>query len=596
MATKKKYDLDSLVRTKYDLAVDLYRQKARAIAANATGVEYYLYKVFGADKIGSIACAIDPYWQFVTPYVAPGKSVSKVFDTLFPVTVVPIQRSRKWQSILAVPPTHHKGGWDTTTRSNSLHFTGSGWTLNPMDENTVKHTFDEVPLVRGYAVAYLNDTTHKLRCAYLRRKPKAKWDKSCDEGEFELFVPTLYAAGPTYAHRTFESHTRTLSPFGTNLVLVNDAWEVRHGEFTDQVAGVDTAQLASYWSQQKSDAQGTMVKHLDAMLARCMPTRRYFNLAYQIGEIRDLPQTLSSAVHLWRDIEHLIGKVDFTKAYTNPKWWTWSRAHLLQPYMARAGVVVGADKVLSDYYLGFKFGWQSIYQSVTQLVRVPPKITRDVNSLISKNGTFTNLSNDIYFVETVAAPPTVSLPSFLNGWNVDPNQPQGQSVSRSVHLRCMCNVGVNFPPLDVPSLRSKLYFDKLGLYPTPGDLYDLIPWTWMVDWFAGLGDYIHLMDAINGADSPINFGFMSYSSSTNVFAERGFYSTSTIGWQNHPPDPVGGGTSETIRHTLSLSGHLQVKYKLRLSVGTLASVKTYSGSGVTQYQSGILGALVSKFT
>jgi hypothetical protein len=304
-------------------------------------------------------------------------------------------------------------------------------------------------------------------------------------------------------------------------------------------------------------------------------------------------------------VEHLIGKAGFKKALSSKNWWSSKRINQLSPSLRRVGVHLDPDKGAADAFLTFKFGWESMYQAVVGLVNKPSQITKDTNLVISRNGKFTTLSAGFTYIEPVTSFPSVTI--------VEPPYPTwdylsgayGTTAYRKVKIRMVVNSGFNFPTVDPPKLRQKVWLEKLGLtpydfgngisipLPTPEDLYNLVPFTWLIDWFAGLGEYVKLMTLVNQDRALINWGFMTYTSVTHVNSSFNLFANSTISRTVNPP---GGQPSVTRKVNWDLSAELKMKYQLRQSLKSLAVVKTYSGTRLSATQSSIIGALLSKFT
>jgi hypothetical protein len=316
-------------------------------------------------------------------------------------------------------------------------------------------------------------------------------------------------------------------------------------------------------------------------------------------------QTLHGTLQAWRDLAALMGgSKQFLLAVTTESWWTESQYNRLRSALRRVGIIRDPGKSLANLYLSFKFGWQSMFQALQGFLRSPELIAKDLNRLIARNGRFTTLSRSISWTEEMAAPPTISMPTaILRTCSPDASHPLGFKGLREVELRCCVNSGIYFPKIDVPDFRWNMFLRKYGVsteFPwiSPGDLYDLIPWTWLLDWFVGLGNYIHLMDVSNGDRSIVNYGFMTYKSIGRVTGRQTYSSTATYSEKSIPPDTASsGGFSSSTKVLMPMDGQLELKYELRLSLATLASssVKTYAGQNLTSDQKTIIGALVNKF-
>jgi hypothetical protein len=594
-----KPSFSELIALRYDLVTDLYRQRARAleVQANSDSVEYWAYKVLGSDLMASIALTFDPYWQFAKLDRKP--TDNKLIDGLYPLDPVPVNRTSIFPCVWPMPLKYHYKRWNRH-EANNMVWSGSYWYLGPMVVTTTTIVEDTYVLgTQALINGFRKDTTWKSRNPGKKiPKTRQKQDKLGlnRQGEFELYVPTLtaYAGGDYYRYSsdsTFQTQAIT-DAHGNPFVTTIFDKEFRGGEYLSACASVTPAAVSSYAVAEKTNATNVMVKNLDHLLGKCLPGRRYFNLAYQIGELKDLPQLIRGTLSAWRDIETLVGKEEFKKALTNPQWWSQSKIRRLAPYLERVGVKIEIDKSISSAYLTFKFGWQSMYQAVVGLVNKPKEAAKDTNLVIDRNGKFTTLSSGFNYEESVTSTvPNITMYQPVY-WNTDPSLPVSQTATRKVKLRCVVNSGVNFPTVDLPRLRQKVFLEKLGVIPTPGDLYDLVPFTWLVDWFAGLGEYIHLMENINSDRALINWGFMTYSSVLQVRSSLHLYADTTTSYDFIPPN-VWTVTNQKERY--NPSALFEAKYILRKSLKSLASVKTYSGGNLSSYQYSILTALFSHF-
>jgi hypothetical protein len=322
-----------------------------------------------------------------------------------------------------------------------------------------------------------------------------------------------------------------------------------------------------------------------------LPNRRKFNLFYQIGELKDLPQTLLGTLSVWRDIEHIIGYEGFAKAMKSPQFWTQDIYNKLGAKLHSVGVAISPEH-LGNAYLTFKFGWQSMVQAVQQLANSPQQIAKDVNTLIDANGSFVTLSSGMTLPqEQWTSPPTITT-YVPTGCLSDPASPPSQTGTRNVRLRCVVNSGVRLPPLDVPKLRKRLFVEKLGLIPRPSDIYNLIPWSWLVDWVQGVSSYLRLVEEVQLDETLINWGLLTYISVLETTATRNCYNTAIEAkhWSS------GIHAVSNLKFTTTTSGTFRATYHLRVDVSSLAKVKTTSGKGLSTTQGTILGALLAKFT
>jgi hypothetical protein len=129
-----------------------------------------------------------------------------------------------------------------------------------------------------------------------------------------------------------------------------------------------------------------------------------------------------------------------------------------------------------------------------------------------------------------------------------------------------------------------------------GDVYNIIPWSWLVDYFVDLGSYIQMMDAINSDRQLINYGFATFVSTESLTNEFVLKSTSSYIKTN----TVGDTVKEVYMDTkYPCKKVYQRKYQLRADISYLDGVKTFGNNWVgnlNSFQTSILGALLAKYT
>jgi len=149
------------------------------------------------------------------------------------------------------------------------------------------------------------------------------------------------------------------------------------------------------------------------------------------------------------------------------------------------------------------------------------------------------------------------------------------------------------PTVDAPKLRDELVLEKFGLWPPrPSDIYNLIPWSWLVDWFADLGGYLSLVEEIQMDKQLINWGMLTYKSTLKCTATCGSFMDYTD-FRHNASGSVNSLTHK--RATIESSGTFEASYFLRRSVESLQNVNTKLASGLrlSADQASILMALAS---
>lgn len=566
---KKQVLSENLRRVNYpDHRLDLYRQAARDVMTTNSGLERYVIGIFGPDLIGSWAMAFDPFKQFYNNT----STVSLLTDG------PKIVRTRVKRSY---PRSSRKEMWSTTTVTKSYInnpnpglfdylYTGPFTTTV---SGTVQRSDQEQ--LNGLIV----DTTRRTR-------PLKK-----DKGEFEMFFPKFKSSPRTHAYKRIDQIN--FNSIGNGQRVTLETYErstVIGPEFRTTNAGV---QLLLPGIRLRADA--AMQKHVYEMLDKVQPSHRTYDLFYQIAELRELPQTLKGSLDIWRGFERIIGTTMFRQLQQDRFRHLWRNPSLLRTYARQLGHSTGfnydelrnLDQLAGSAFLTFKFGWESTWRAIDDLMPSPSTATKEVNLLVKEIGMTRSRRTSKHWTEPEGSFPPLTSIDFMRTEGVESSTVNKQGT-RECKLRLMVNMQINFPHLDIPRLRRELFRRKMGAFPSASDIYNLVPWTWIVDWFGGLGDYISLMDSIANDRSLINYGFMTYEEVSRTTATmRGQFTSNVL--RNFDGVHNDHTSVERFVHT----GVFEYVYKRRRSIPSLANVREYWGTNLNPNQSAILGSLAS---
>lgn len=515
----------------YDPSIDIYKERARQVAATQKGLSRLVFDIFGSDTIASLALALDPYSRFrLTNHKIAAVNRHQVLDG--------IRFSKRFRHRKEI----HESA--STVMGTYPYSNGASSYLVLNEDSHEEITPQErIP-------GFKHDTTYKTR------KPDEL------DGEFELYAPSLSTS--SYDHDANVDYRVGTVSFGTYPAPASfvERYVYRNNvviRFDDPSVRIDKNSHDSWLSSYRANALATLAANALPMIGKSLPTSRKFNLAYNIGELKDLPLLLKNSVALYKD---------------------------------GSSILKSPDK-FSSQYLNYKFGWESTLQAVRSMLDLPEKVAKKINYLILRQGKPTTFRSRKSFSEPLSGGPTFSTEAYfwdeyIYGWS--------GYESRMYHrgeLRCAVNAFVELPALDPPQLRGTLTDQLFGSAPTPSDIYDWVPWTWLFDWFSGIGDYIHMMDALNNDPSLINYGFLSYVSRGQGFGGYHGVSRKTWGESVTPPPSSSGGES---RETIERIAVFDFRYHLRKSILSLANVKSTSDFGtLSDYQASILSALSTKF-
>lgn len=556
----------NLKAVSYDLhGYDLYRQRARDLFVNDSGPGRYVVGIFGPSLIGSLALAIDPFKQFrFTPnLVALLTDSDKIVRTRNPLTIRFSERREFWYR------TSVTQGYARNPQQGLFDYYYTG----PITSNT-SGSIGRGDQLSCYGL--IRDTTRKTR-------PMLK-----DYGEFEKFIPRL--TSPVRRPAWVDSDQILTNNIGSGQR--SSAKVFRRSVLVGPEFRVTNSDIQALIPNCRARADAAMQKHVYGMLARVQPNHRSFDISYQVAELRDLPRTLKGTLEAWVAFERAIGSVNWRKLRFDPS--SWKDRRLLREFSKWLGPELDfrlderltLDDIAGAAFLTYKFGWESMFRGVRDMLDRPKEVTDQVNDLVASIG-----RDRTYRTKRKWSENTVDIPKLTTSLIKDEgilDSTVRKSGLRHCELRLMANFAIKFPELDIPRLRQELVDRQLGPWPLPSTIYNLIPWTWLVDWFGGLGDYISLMETVAGADNLINYGFITYREDTEVSASIRGKLTTTV-----TRDFDGVLTTYETYVPYIHEGKFLLSYQLRKSIPEVSSTKSYWGSGLNLNQTAIIGSLLS---
>lgn len=311
--------------------------------------------------------------------------------------------------------------------------------------------------------------------------------------------------------------------------------------------------------------------HLTDYLPQCLSSGRVFNAFYQIGELKDLPLMIRKTLETQRFLRNLV---------KDP-----------------ATALQKLDKALGDAYLNKEFGYDSLVSVVKSLLVLPEKVAKRFNYLLRKNSKrtsqrFTRTYNNVSELGSLWPSWTYLLPS---GVDYEILEETAKFVP-DVEVRCVVNSTINFPELAVPKFSDSNFRDMIGLSPRVVDIYNLVPWTWLGDWFTGVSKYLDLVETLVLDKDLINVGFVTVLFKSNIALKGTF----RIRDRDVVFDKFGNIVSEVLGDPIDISYRTAgaMDYRTRFSIDDLFGVKSVSDKQglLTESQKAIIGSLSTKFT
>lgn len=226
-------------------------------------------------------------------------------------------------------------------------------------------------------------------------------------------------------------------------------------------------------------------KALQVMMGT-LPAFRPFTFGRSLIELRDLPRSILSL----RDSMSALGHIynDLGKA----------RDLVFSLHE-------GAKRVPKEY-LGYHFAWKQMYEDVKKILLSPERVAKRFNYLMQRAGRDSIHRYAIkYPLDDLTGP----------GFSYDPiyeceyDRSFDTIHTREIELRGVSSLYFDFPEVALPVLHKRFKQDMLGLELRITDIYKVIPWTWLYDWFSSLGNYLDIIETVNRDKTTINYGFIT---------------------------------------------------------------------------------------
>lgn len=320
---------------------------------------------------------------------------------------------------------------------------------------------------------------------------------------------------------------------------------------------------------ERNYALAQISKYVLPMYNQASPLRPVYSLSRNLYELRDLPSSVISLRKAALDLSEFvraIGVEDFKRLYNR--------------------FLKNSNNVPNEY-LSYMFGWSQTYRDVRDLLQAPDRITKRINFLVARAGKDTTVR-----LKRRIDPSYQSLGSafFVPAMPLEYRQTsRSDGIERSGELRIVLNMIFQFPDVMAPNFREKEFHRLIGLVPTPLDLYNIVPWSWLVDWFSGLNNYVECIVAVNSDRKLVNWGMITADLKSAIRTQRSVQTRSTFS------SKTGNVTvaTETL-NDFSYTAEAILSTKIRRDVSTaLTGIGTTSDvSTLSTFQKSILGALL----
>ena len=162
---------------------------------------------------------------------------------------------------------------------------------------------------------------------------------------------------------------------------------------------------------------------------------------------------------------------------------------------------------LGGEYLNLVFGWRPFVRDLRDMYNLWHDIDRQLAKLIRENGRYVRRKATVLddTSTTVEVPPYEYGFPYLNCYGAPPNWMSGKTVytrTRTTKTRVWFSGSYRYYIPDVSSSQwtKRAVASLFGGIPTPELMWELMPYSWLIDWFGNVGDVVSNM-SLNAVDN-----------------------------------------------------------------------------------------------
>ena len=534
----------------------LFQYRYNQLVESATGLESLAYRLIPMSYIRSWTFALDPLYRYkVAPGTITAANRTRVRRTLSVTDIRTRVRRRSFRS------------WSQLSNYKGIAICGSPYLV---DTNAFSYTIDTANLtVRQPEVWRSQDTTGRTRII------------GSTQGELEMFKPSVNSPPRTSVYRNeFRAYTSGFVP-GPECLAVGGTRDYEVGSsdvytmtFGPSAAVFPESSLTALRVSETARCKSLCSEHAVSMLKGISPFTRSYSLARNIAELKDLPRSINQLRQTAGDL-----KAVYASLTGSPKL----RSRIFDLSSKAASNIPGE-------YLSYHFGWRQLHRDLRELLALPEKLSKKINFLIRRSGKQTTFRSKRNFLSGESGLTSGFVYDHTNGdkeWGCT----HSHRIQRETEIRLVINGTFDFPTVNVPHFRENFYLDQVGLIPRFTDVYNIIPWTWLVDWFTGFGNYLELIEETNHDPLLINWGLITAvarGSLTTEFSYRN--ATQNDIYVNTVRVSPEAATDATKYHT----SVLDFECTTRMNVARVLDVeRTTEPESLSGYRQSILAALLA---
>lgn len=155
---------------------------------------------------------------------------------------------------------------------------------------------------------------------------------------------------------------------------------------------------------------------------------------------------------------------------------------------------------IGNYWLAYQFGWKLLLQDIVKMYVLQQNLEKRLKQLLRDNGRPVRRRVTLYDTATLDSVVTQSnivatfVPTLVSQYY---SGPYGRTVKYSSFDRVWASARFRYwlpeGPRDIRWTRN-MKAAIFGAFPSPSVVWNALPWTWLIDWFAGVGNILENME------------------------------------------------------------------------------------------------------
>lgn len=360
------------------------------------------------------------------------------------------------------------------------------------------------------------------------------------EGHFRTKTGAWSGGGPFFVCKRRISHGQSSTiPIQVGF---GAPWFVDLLVTSKGVAGIDSQVPPDLASQEQAQLNANMAAlpgYYASGYAKARPGNPVASVGQFIGELHSLPAIPGKALfpRKWR----------FNGIPTGP----------IRTLPARLFAALTNFRALGSEYLNVQFGWKPFVSDLRKMYYLWQTLDQRMAQLVRENGRNIRRRVTLEKDESVDTSSTVFTYPYANVYGAPPTYMSGTTIyttRQKTSTRIWFSAGFRYY---IPDVGSSLWTARakaslFGAIPTPEVVWELLPWSWLIDWFSNVGDVVSNL-SVNAVDNLVtnySFTMKEYSVETthSAYVSHG----ASSGFYNWP----------AVSHTFSSTDSLTTKARL----------------------------------